>query len=345
MTESGVNRVDNKQPSEHFCFARERMDEDPASCFEQLKDPADLAIFQGEKRTLIQPTSLKDPKLEELKEVLVTWINATLKPEHIVVQSLEEDLFDGLVLHHLLAQLTGVRLAVEEIAVTAAAQLRKLDLIVEALNQALGSPDQDPCKWSVKLIHNRDLLASLHLLVAMVRQFQPDLALPSGVSVEVVLLEVSKSGIKSEKKIEHITESSDSTNDSSDIPKKEDPIDELMKLDSHKIQTVTQAILHFVNMHLSHLGIQVTDMEKQFADGVILLLLLGQLEGFFIPLCDYYLTPTSTTEMLHNVTLALDILNDREVQVSNVDPQDIVAQDLAATLKLLYVLFKKHKSR
>lgn len=29
------------------------------------------------------------------------WINAQLLPEHIVVRSLEEDVFDGLILHHL----------------------------------------------------------------------------------------------------------------------------------------------------------------------------------------------------------------------------------------------------
>ena len=29
------------------------------------------------------------------------WVNAELLPEHIVVRSLEEDMFDGLILHHL----------------------------------------------------------------------------------------------------------------------------------------------------------------------------------------------------------------------------------------------------
>lgn len=29
------------------------------------------------------------------------WINTALLPEHIVVRSLEEDMFDGLILHHL----------------------------------------------------------------------------------------------------------------------------------------------------------------------------------------------------------------------------------------------------
>ncbi|KAG7454752.1 hypothetical protein MATL_G00263100 [Megalops atlanticus] len=326
------------------------MDEAPSSWFDQastLPDQGseDLESFQGEKRTIIQPTSLNDPNLEKLKEVLVSWINTSLKQEHIVVQSLEEDLYDGLVLHHLFSKFTGVHLPVEEIAVTTAAQLNKLGVILEALNKSLGVGDQASRRWSVKLIHTKDLLATLYLLVAMVRCFQPDLALPSNVSVEVVLLEVNRSGIKSEKQIEHITEPSDSAEDSAKDSKKGDPIDELLKLDSQKIETVKQAIMHFVNRNMSPLGLQVTDLEKQFADGVILLLLIGQVEGYFVPLCEFQLTPTTHSEMIHNVTLALDLLNDRELQVSNVDPQDIVSQDVAATLKVLYALFKKHKSK
>ncbi|KAJ8367381.1 hypothetical protein AAFF_G00320320 [Aldrovandia affinis] len=313
----------------------ERMDQDPAACFEQNRDPEELGIFQGEKRAIIQPTSLKDPKLEKLKEVLVSWINGTLKPEHIVVQSLEEDLYDGLVLHHLYAQLSGVRLPVEEIAVTSEAQIYKLEVIMEALNQSLGVQDLADRKWSVKLIHSRDFLATLHLLVAMVRQFHPDLALPSDVSVEVILLKVNKHGIKSDKQTEHITEPSNSTEHPSDKSRKGDPIDELLKLDSHKIDTVKQAVLHFVNKNVSPLGLKVTDMEKQFADGVILLLLLGQLEGYFVPLCDFNLTPTTYAEMTHNVALALELLNEQE-QVCSVDPGDIVSQDCTATLKVLY---------
>lgn len=36
----------------------------------------------------------------------------------------------------------------------------------------------------------------------------------------------------------------------------------------------------------------------QFADGVILLLLIGQLEGFFIPLHEFNLTPVNSSEMV-----------------------------------------------
>lgn len=312
--------------------------------YQKEEEPVELESFQGEKRKLIQPTSLKDPKLEKLKEALVDWINKTLKPEHIVVQTLEEDVYDGLVLHHLLSRLADVHLNVEEMALTSTAQIRKLEIIMEELDKRLGTQDSSQIKWNVKLIHNKDLLATLHLLVAMVRCFQPELDLPPDVKIEVVVVEVSKSGIKSDVQVEILTEGSSDT-DSLSNTEREDPIEQLLKLEAHKVNTVKKALVHFVNQHISSLGLQVIDMDKQFADGVILLLLIGQLEGFFIPLFDFNLTPVSDSEMLHNVTLALDLLKDTGFQLSNVDPQDIVSLDTTATLKVLYALFNKHKGK
>ncbi|XP_045894577.1 gamma-parvin [Micropterus dolomieu] len=318
-----------------------------AGAFEYQKeeDTVDVESFQGEKRKLIQPMSLKDPKLEKLKEALVYWINSTLKSEHIVAQSLEEDLYDGLVLHHLLSRLAGVHLPVEEMALTSTAQIRKLEVVLKELDKRLDLQDSSRIKWNVKLIHNKDLLATIHLLVAMARCFQPELDLPPNVKVEVVVVEVNKSGIKSEVQMEVLTEDSNAGSDSLSNTEREDPIEQLLKLEAHKVKTVKQAILHFVNQNMLTMGLQVTDMDKQFGDGVILLLLIGQLEGFFVPLYDFNLTPANHSEMLHNVTLALDLLNDTGLEVSSVDPQDIVSQDIAATLKVLYALFKKHKGQ
>ncbi|KAK2917614.1 gamma-parvin [Channa argus] len=312
---------------------------------QKAEDAVDVESFQGEKRKLIQPTSLKDPRLEQLKQTLIEWINRVLKPEHIVVQSLEEDLFDGLVLHHLLDKLADVHLAVEEIALTSTAQTRKLKVIMEELDKRLGLEDGSQIKWSVKLIHNKDLLATIHLLVAMVRCFEPELELPPNVKIEVVHVQVSKSGIRSDVQVEVLTEDNKAGNDSISNTEREDPIEQLLKLEAHKVNTVKKAILHFVNQNMSTMGVQVSDMDKQFSDGVILLLLIGQLEGFFIPLSNFNLTPVNHSEMLHNVTLALDLLNDTGLQISNINPQDIVSQDVATTLKVLYTLFKKHKGK
>ncbi|XP_049579610.1 gamma-parvin isoform X4 [Syngnathus scovelli] len=275
----------------------------------------DAECFQVAKTKMIQPTSLQDPKLEKLKEALVDWINRTLKEEHIVVRSLDEDLYDGLVLHHLLGRLAGVHLPLEEIALSSSAQIRKLEAVMKELDKRLDQPDS---KWDVSSIHKKNLLATLHLLVAMVRYFQPELELPSGVKVQVALVEVSGKGIRSEVQTEVLTEESDSEN-LSRTDGDANRVEQLLKMEAHKVALV-----------------------KQFSDGVILLLLIGQLEGFFIPLCDFSLTPVDHAQMLHNVSLALSLLTHLGLHVSSIQAGDVVTQDVAATLKVLFALFNKH---
>ncbi|XP_061772880.1 gamma-parvin isoform X1 [Nerophis ophidion] len=299
----------------------------------------DAQTFKAGKMKMIQPDSLKDPKLDKLKEVLLGWINESLKAEHIVVQSVEEDLYDGLVLHHLLARFAGVHLTLEEMALTASAQIRKLEAVLEELEKRL---EQQDTKWDVSLIHKKDLLATLHLLVAMVTRFQPEVELPSNVKVQVVVLEVSRTGIQSDVQTEVLTEDSssplfprrDNAQEVSDTT--DDPMEQLMDME------VKQTMLNFVNKTMAGVGLQVSDLDQQFSDGVILLLLIGQLEGFFIPLSDFRLTPDSHEHMLHNVSLALSLLADLGLQVSAVQAQDVVSQDVAGTLKVLYALFRKH---
>ncbi|XP_061772888.1 gamma-parvin isoform X9 [Nerophis ophidion] len=288
----------------------------------------DAQTFKAGKMKMIQPDSLKDPKLDKLKEVLLGWINESLKAEHIVVQSVEEDLYDGLVLHHLLARFAGVHLTLEEMALTASAQIRKLEAVLEELEKRL---EQQDTKWDVSLIHKKDLLATLHLLVAMVTRFQPEVELPSNVKVQVVVLEVSRTGIQSDVQTEVLTE--DRRDNAQEVSDTNDPMEQLMDMET---------MLNFVNKTMAGVGLQVSDLDQQFSDGVILLLLIGQLEGFFIPLSDFRLTPDSHEHMLHNVSLALSLLADLGLQVSAVQAQDVVSQDVAGTLKVLYALFRKH---
>ncbi|XP_023558323.1 gamma-parvin isoform X2 [Octodon degus] len=272
---------------------------------------------QGEKKKYLPPNSRKDPKFVELQKVLMEWINATLLPEHIVVRSLEEDVFDGLILHHLFQKLAGLKLEAEEIALTAASQRRKLEVVLGAVSQSLGTEElQVP--WSVDAIFSKDLLATLHLLVALARHFQPTLALPPNVRVEVVTIERAKSGLKSEKWEEQLTGSS---TDKDQTPK--DVFDELFKLAPEKVGAVKEAIVSFVNQKLQHLGLSVQDPDTQFADGVVLLLLIGQLQGFFLHLKEFYLTPSSPAEMLHNVTLALALLKDEGLLRHPINPEGL----------------------
>ncbi|XP_008051100.1 gamma-parvin [Carlito syrichta] len=303
----------------------------------QVDPPAEAELPQGEKKKYLPPTSREDPKFEALQKVLVEWINATLLHEHIVVRSLEEDMFDGLILHHLFQKLAAVKLETEAIALTAASQRRKLAVVLEAVNRGL-QLEEPQAKWSMEAIFNKDLLATLHLLVALAKHFQPDLPLPTNVQVEVITIESTKSGLKSEKSVEQLTECSTDTDQSS-----KDVFDELFKLAPEKVNAVKEAIVNFVNQKLDRLGLSVQNLDSQFADGVILLLLIGQLEGFFLHLKEFYLTPNSPAEKLHNVTLALELLKEEGLLSYPVSPEDIVNKDAKSTLRVLYSLFSKHK--
>ena len=55
---------------------------------------------------MIEPKSYENPKLQELIRVLLDWINDELHTERIIVQDVEEDLYDGQVWSVLRAILT-----------------------------------------------------------------------------------------------------------------------------------------------------------------------------------------------------------------------------------------------
>ncbi|XP_009930143.2 gamma-parvin [Opisthocomus hoazin] len=301
---------------------------------------AENVIARGEKRKLIKPTSSNNPKLEELKLVLIDWINTTLKEEHIVVKSLEEDLYDGLVLHHLLENLGSLKLDVDKIALTEKKQRQKLSVILEAVAKCL-QLEESQLKWSVESILTKDLLSTLHLLVAIAKHFDTSLAMPPNVHVETITIESTSRGLKAANAVEYITENRENL----EAQSKDDAFDELFSRAPDKLDAVKKVFLQFVNQHVGKLGLNVKDIESQFADGVILLLLIGQLEGYFLNLRDFFLTPASTTEMLHNVNLALDLLTDGGLLNFSVNSEAIVNGDVKTTMRVLYCLYSKYKTK
>ncbi|XP_078273020.1 gamma-parvin [Rhinoraja longicauda] len=310
--------------------------------FEEFKESTKIDIPLGERRKFIQPSSLKSPKLEELMTFLIDWINATLKQDHIVVLSLEGDLYDGLVLHHLLVHLGEVKLDVEEIALSASAQRQKLGAVLGRVNHLLQLTEDDNLNWNIDLIHNKDLIATLHLLVAIIKHFRPSVPLPENVCLDTLVLEIDKAGIKTSKQLEYITgKRNEEQNQASEV----DNIDELFKLGPDKVEVVQQALLHFVNKHLVKLGVTVNDLSAQFSNGVIMILLIGQLEGCFIHLSEYYLSPSDEKEKHHNVSFVLELLKDRGLLNYPINPQDVVNMDTKATTRILHCLFTEYKDK
>ncbi|XP_023603833.1 beta-parvin [Myotis lucifugus] len=105
-----------------------------------------------------------------------------------------------------------------------------------------------------------------------------------------------------------------------------------------------QSLITFVNKHLNKLNLEVTELETQFADGVYLVLLMGLLEDYFVPLHNFYLTPDSFDQKVHNVSFAFELMLDGGLQKPKARPEDVVSLDLKSTLRVLYNLFNKYKN-
>ena len=54
---------------------------------------------------------------------------------------------------------------------------------------------------------------------------------------------------------------------------------------------VKKSLVTFVNKHLNKINLEVNELDSQFSDGVYLCLLSGLLDGYFVPLYDFHLTP------------------------------------------------------
>lgn len=145
-----------------------------------------IYVKNKEEESKIDPQSRNDPKVKELIKKLLDWINHVLTNEGIIVMNIEEDLFDGQILQKLIEKLAGLK--VSEVKQSGEDQKQNLQNILTEINQILdASPPRVKIKWSVDSVYSKDLVAILHLLVALANHFQAKIGLPENVSVNLVV--------------------------------------------------------------------------------------------------------------------------------------------------------------
>uniref|UniRef100_A0AAY5JYM5 Calponin-homology (CH) domain-containing protein n=1 Tax=Esox lucius TaxID=8010 RepID=A0AAY5JYM5_ESOLU len=249
-------------------------------------DPEDTMLEENEVRTMVDPNSKNDPKLQELQKVLIDWINDVLVGERIIVKDLAEDLYDGQVLQKLFEKLEGEKLNVAEVTQSEIAQKQKLQTVLERINDSIKVSTRG-IRWNVDSVHAKSIVAILHLLVALSQHFRAPIRLPDHVSVQVVVVQV--------------------------------------------LYTLVWATS----------GLSVV---KKFADGVYLVLLMGLLEGYFVPLYHFFLTPENFDQKVHNVSFSFELMEDGGLERPKPRPEDIVNCDLKSTLRVLYNLFTRYKN-
>uniref|UniRef100_A0A669D4P5 Parvin, alpha a n=1 Tax=Oreochromis niloticus TaxID=8128 RepID=A0A669D4P5_ORENI len=269
-------------------------------------DPEDTMLEENEVRTMVDPNSKNDRKLQELMKVLIDWINDVLVGERIIVKDLAEDLYDGQVLQKLFEKLEGEKLNVAEVTQSEIAQKQKLQTVLERINESLKLSTRN-IRWNVDSVHAKSIVAILHLLVALSQHFRAPIRLPDHVSIQVVVVQKREGILQSRQIQEEITE--------------RDAFDTLFDHAPDKLSVV-----------------------KKFADGVYLVLLMGLLEGYFVPLYNFFLTPENFDQKVHNVSFSFELMQDGGLERPKPRPEDIVNCDLKSTLRVLYNLFSRYRN-
>ncbi|XP_078805422.1 beta-parvin isoform X2 [Oryzias latipes] len=189
-------------------------------------------------------------------------------------------------------------------------------------------------------IHSKYLVSIVYLLVALAMHFQAAIRLPEHVSVQVVVV----------KKLEGILQTAVLTKELTTTTEmmmgrfERDAFDTLLDHAPDKLNVVKSSLITFVNKHLNKLNLEVTELESQFADGVYLILLMGLLEDYFVPLYNFFLTPESFEQKVHNVAFAFELMQDGGLMKPKARPEDVVNLNLKATLRVLYNLFTNYKN-
>ncbi|KAK6482327.1 beta-parvin isoform X3 [Huso huso] len=317
--------------------------------------PEDTMLEENAERSMIDPTSKEDPKFKELLRVLIDWINNELEEDRIIVKDLEEDLYDGQVLQKLFEKLSGCKLNVAEVTQSEIGQKQKLQTVLEAVNELL-RPNGWSIEWSVDSIHCKNLISIVYLLVGLAMHFQAPIRLPERVSVQLVVVKKREGLLQSS----HITKELTTTTEMMMGRFERDAFDTLLDHAPDKLSVVKKSLITFVNKHLNKLNLEVTELETQdetgdywqfingmtcaFADGVYLVLLMGLLEDYFVPLHNFFLTPESFEQKVLNVSFAFELMQDGGLKKPKVRPEDVVNLNLKSTLRVLYNLFTNYKN-
>lgn len=174
-----------------------------------------------------------------------------------------------------------------------------------SIQQTLGFHQKVP-KWTVESVHSKNLVAILHLLVALVRYFRAPIRLPENVFVTIVIAKKNDGMLNAQKYQEQLTSQYDDVG----MRCERDAFDALFDCDPAKLAVVKKSLVTFVNKHLNKLNFEVNDLNTDFKDGVYLCIIMGLLGGFFVPLHCFHLTPKDIDQMVHNVAFSFELMQD-----------------------------------
>lgn len=310
-----------------------------------------LDLGEMRKSSFLHSSSNNDPKVKRLIKNLTVWINSYTSTEKVIVRDIGEDLYDGIILINLLKHLTGQEIKYNNLAQSDKSKRENLGYLFKFLKNELNmEPDEN--KWTLDSIFSKDIAAILKLVVELAYRFNCPNEIPSNITIAVVH-RVSINNTITNKTMSHvITEDRVHLGavgsegavkllaDEKDVQQTHDAIDDLFDLnDPERIQLVQEKLIQFINKHLRGINIQVTDLALQLHDGVYIILLMGCLGGFYVPMNQYHLTPINDDMKVRNAEVCIELLEKLGLARDGIYPREIVTKNLKAIIRILYVLY------
>ena len=224
---------------------------------------------------------------------ITQWINAELGDGdiRIKVEDLEHDLYDGLILKTLVEKLTGEKIAMPagEFVQSEARQMVNLENVLNRIEEILDIP-KSQVKWSVKSIYEKNMLATLKLLLKLIHYFNTHereeddeslsyvtpVELPRSLKVDVIRIKQSDKKTKMQVESENLVANYTT----------KDGFDALIDQPPEKLIYVKKRLLQFANKHLGELTTKSTSCQLSSK-------LLNKVPQYFmLPLC-YKVTGTT----------------------------------------------------
>ncbi|KAJ3147248.1 hypothetical protein HDU86_008084 [Geranomyces michiganensis] len=302
----------------------------------------------------LHPSSKADASVKKLIQGLTTWVNSYVIIQSMTVRDLISDLDDGQVLAAFLTQITGDAI-VDPQTLAARSDRSKLVILQLVVKYIEGNLKikQDLARWTTEGLLNKDYGSALCLLVDLARVLGCPYALPANVSIAVVKREELPSGVKNRTSVHKITgddvkstgmepvelvlgTKEDGTGGVA-VAAEPDAFDKLFA-QPEKIAEVTKLLLEFINSQLEVLNIRLNNLIK--VEGVYLILLIGTLGNFFVPLHHYTLTPSTLAAKIENARFALSMMSDLNIDITRINATDIVRKDPKSIARCLYLLFQ-----
>jgi len=302
----------------------------------------------------LHQSSNEDAKVKKFKQLILSWVNSYLREDKVYARDLSEDFHDGQLLVTLVEKLVGDKIT--NLTVGVMSEKSKYGNLVAVARFLADKVGIIMDEQMIDGILKKDFAATSRLLVELAHEFKCPYQLPSNVEVVIVHREKLVTGGVSSKTSRHMITGDETAfgNANADTTPKEqyddgtserDVFDDLFEPGSEaKLETVKKLLLNFVNKHLTKMGVTISNVTNQFHDGVYLIMLIGSLGNFFVPLYNYNMSPTNTEMKVQNVICAFKLMDTLEIKRRNWNPAEVVRQDLKTILRVIYTLFTSYKN-